>query len=123
MYPLWLFRFRKICFTNKLNSSFVDKNFLARVEQAKQAFNDQAQGRFNIELVEKLQRNLEISNTKIERYHVFHQGLPQGGYIFRSFGEFHKLLYQSLENSQKVQENTFRLETSSDSEVPKEERF
>lgn len=49
----------------------------ARIEQAKQAFNDQAQGKINIELVEKLQRNLEISQTKVERYHVFHQGLPQ----------------------------------------------
>ena len=50
----------------------------ARVEQAKQAMNDQAQGRFNIEIVDKLQRNLEISPTKVERYHVYHQGLPQG---------------------------------------------
>ena len=48
------------------------------MEQAKQALSDQAQGRFNIEIVDKLQRNLEISTTRVERYHVYHQGLPQG---------------------------------------------
>ena len=57
-------------------------NISARVEQAKQAINDQAQGRFNIEIVDKLQRNLEISPTKVERYHVYHQGLPQGKILY-----------------------------------------
>ena len=51
------------------------------MEQAKQALSDQAQGRFNIEIVDKLQRNLEISTTRVERYHVYHQGLPQGKFL------------------------------------------
>lgn len=50
----------------------------ARVENARQAFADKVNGQSNIELVERLQRNLEHSNSAVERYHVIHQGLPQG---------------------------------------------
>ena len=67
------------------------------MEQAKQAMNDQAQGRFNIEIVDKLQRNLEISSTRAERYHVYHQGLPQGEWA--KFVNFLKSVYRlGLEN-------------------------
>ena len=64
-----------------VTESSAQSSTLARIEQAKQAVNDQAQGRFNIEIVDKLQRNLEISPTKVERYHVYHQGLPQGQFF------------------------------------------
>ena len=50
----------------------------ARVENAKQAFSDKVNGQSNIELVERLQRDLEHSKATVERYHVIHQGLPQG---------------------------------------------
>ena len=50
----------------------------ARVENARQAFQDKVAGQSNIELVERLQRNLEHSDATVERYHVIHQGLPQG---------------------------------------------
>jgi len=54
----------------------------ARVENARQAFADKVNGQSNIELVERLQRNLEHSDSTVERYHVIHQGLPQGNQIF-----------------------------------------
>ena len=53
----------------------------ARVENAKQAFSDKVNGQSNIELVERLQRDLEHSKATVERYHVIHQGLPQGDFL------------------------------------------
>ena len=50
----------------------------ARIENAKAAFSDKVNGQSNIELIERLQRNIEHSDSTVERYHVIHQGLPTG---------------------------------------------
>jgi hypothetical protein len=49
----------------------------ARIESPKSAFADKVNGTSNILIVETLQKKLEVNKTIVERYHVFHQNLPQ----------------------------------------------
>ena len=69
--------FKRVLLVSAAGDRYVSPHS-ARIESPKSAFADKVNGTSNILIVETLQKKLEVNKTIVERYHVFHQNLPQG---------------------------------------------
>ena len=76
--------FKRVLLVSAAGDRYVSPHS-ARIESPKSAFADKVNGTSNILIVETLQKKLEVNKTIVERYHVFHQNLPQGKTRFCSF--------------------------------------
>jgi hypothetical protein len=68
--------FKRVLLVSAAGDRYVSPHS-ARIESPKSAFADKVNGTSNILIVETLQKKLEVNKTIVERYHVFHQNLPQ----------------------------------------------
>ena len=69
--------FKRVLLVSAAGDRYVSPHS-ARIDTPKSAFLDKVAGPSNILLTETLQKKLEVNKTIVERYHVFHQNLPQG---------------------------------------------